>query len=259
MKHSRIIFLICLNLLIISCKSEGQDFDSMTFDDPPFQGTIFLDPDIITEADLSTFLNLSYTGQAARTMFDRRVDDWIGDTPYLFQANYDDNLSIEIQVNSEFDDASLAEKEALKYAQVIGKLPTSLRQDVQTVWIHQGTELFGGGNNNLLIHTGQTSLYEQDGILEETLVHEASHTSLDAAHAQAAGWIAAQEADGNFISTYAQDNPYREDVAETFLLYLALKYRSDRISESLKTTIMETIPNRLAYFDNLSLNMYPIE
>ena len=65
---------------------------------------------------------------------------------------------------------------------------------------------FGGGNNNLLIHTGQGAQYEASGILEETFVHEAAHTSLDAVHASSAGWIAAQQADPNFISTYARDN-----------------------------------------------------
>src|SRR5262249_9603369 len=35
-------------------------------------------------------------------------------------------------------------------------------------------------------------------------------------------------------------------------------YRSDRISASLSNTIATTIPNRLAYFDQLNLEMYPI-
>ena len=63
-------------------------------------------------------------------------------------------------------------------------------------------------------------------------------------------WLAAQEKDGAFISTYARDNPYREDIAESFLLYFALRHRADRISENLKEVVNETIPNRLAYFDN---------
>jgi hypothetical protein len=104
---------------------------------------------------------------------------------------------------------------------VIGKLPTALRAEVQTVWIHRGTQPFGGGNNNVLIHTGQADLYFADGILEETLVHEASHTSLDTPHASAAGWLAAQAADAEFISTYARDNADREDFAESFLALLS--------------------------------------
>ena len=44
---------------------------------PPFAGTIFLDPDIITDSDKTTFVSLSYAGQATRSMFDRRVNNWI--------------------------------------------------------------------------------------------------------------------------------------------------------------------------------------
>jgi len=226
---------------------------------PPFAGTIFLDPDIITDSDKTTFVSLSYAGQATRTMFDRRVNNWIDVTPFLFNSTYDDGLSIEIQVNPEFQRSDAAEIEALKFAEVIGRLPTALRIDVETVWIHKGTEPFGGGNNNILIHTGQSTLYENDGILEETLVHEASHTSLDSKHSNSSGWVSAQESDGNFISTYARDNPTREDIAETFLLYMAIRYRSDRIDQLLEDKILETIPNRIMYFDDQNFNMYPIK
>jgi len=241
------IFIISLILFTIPCVAQ------------PFDGTIFLDPDIITDSDKTTFVSLSNTGQAARTMFDRRVDDWITVTPFLFNAKFDDGLSIEVQVNPEFKDSQTAEIEALKYAKVIGRLPTALRIDVETVWIHKGIKPFGGGNNNLLIHTGQSTLYENDGILEETLVHEASHTSLDAKHSASSGWVSAKESDGDFISTYARENPNREDIAETFLLYMAIRYRSDRINQSLEDKILETIPNRIKYFDKQNFNMYPIE
>ena len=110
----------------------------------------------------------------------------------------------------------------------------------------------------MLIHTGQADEYLEDGILEETLVHEASHTSLDADHADAPGWIAAQVADAEFITTYARDNSTREDIAETFLVWLAVRHRSDRISETLRQTIEVTTPNRIAYFDEQAFDLFPI-
>jgi hypothetical protein len=192
-------------------------------------------------------------------MFDRRVNNWITVNAYLFNASFDDGLTAEIQVNPEFSSSDAALVEAQKYGEVIGRLPTALRTSVETVWIHKGIQPFGGGNNNLLIHTGQADLYEADGILEETFVHEAAHTSLDSTHAAATGWLAAQTGDGTFISTYARDFPDREDIAESFLPYLAIRYRSDRISQPLADTIVQTIPNRIAYFDNQSFDMYPIE
>lgn len=52
-------------------------------------------------------------------------------------------------------------------------------------------------------------------------------------------------------SDYARDHPGREDIAESFLPYLAVRYRSARISRSYEGTIVETMPNRIAYFDRL--------
>ncbi|MFW6224442.1 MAG: hypothetical protein ACOC4R_02150, partial [Bacteroidota bacterium] len=97
-----------------------------------------------------------------------------------------------------------------------------------------------------------------DGILEETLVHEASHTSLNATHATSEGWIEAQDIDGAYISTYAKDYPEREDIAESFLPWLAVRYRRDRISDDDYNTITETIPNRLKYFDDMDFDMFPV-
>jgi hypothetical protein len=224
----------------------------------PFSGTIFIDPDIVTSADPTTFTGLTYAGQANRVMFDRRVNAFVTYNAYLFNATFNDGLTAEIQVNPEFGSVAAAMAPASQYGTEIGRLPTALRTSLQTVWIHQGVQPFGGGNNNILIHTGQGAQYIADGILEEALVHEASHTSLDSTHAASPGWLAAQAADPNFISTYARDNPTTEDVAESFLPYLAVRYRSDRISASLANTINSTIPNRLAYFDAQHFNLYPI-
>ena len=225
---------------------------------PPFSGTIFIDPDIISPADPSSFEALSDAGRGQRLMYDRRVNGWITVEAFLFDARYDDGLAIEIQVNPEFESAVAARAEAARFAPVIGRLPRALRVGVETVWIHQGTAPFGGGNHNLLIHIGQAERYWADGILEETLVHEAAHSSLDERHAAAPGWLAAQAADGTFISTYARDNPDREDIAESYLPYLALRHRADRISGQLAATIRDTIPNRVRYFDSLDLDLYPI-
>lgn len=260
MKKQINIFRFVILFLLISCgNNETEPSIPKVELTPPFGGTIFLAPNILTNSDPSTFTSLAYVGQAQRTMFDRRVNDWISVTPFIFNANYSDGLSIEIQINPEFKNVTDAEIHALKYAVEFGRLPAALRSDVKTSWIHMGTQPFGGGNNNLLIHIGQSALYEKDGILEETLIHEAAHTSLDADHAASKGWINAQNSDPGFISTYARDNPKREDIAETFLLYLAVRYRADRINASLKEKILETVPNRIKYFDDQNLAMNPIK
>ena len=252
-----------LAVFVLSAMACGSDEGTPTAPSaavpPPFSGTIFLDPDIITSADPTTFQQLTLKGQGTRTMFDRRVAGFVQVNAWLFDAVFSDGFTVEMQVNPEFGDADAARVQADKYAPAIGRLPKALRTFVQTVWIHQGVQPFGGGNNNLLIHTGQADLYLADGILEETLVHEAAHTSLDGSHATSPGWLTAQTRDNRFISTYARDNPSREDIAESFLPYLAIRYRSERISQSLAATIVQAIPNRIAYFDSLNLVMLPVD
>lgn len=121
---------------------------------PPFGGTTFLTPNIATPSDPSAFESISYKGTGKRTMFDRRKPDWVTLNPFLFEARFDDGKIVEMQVNPEFKNNENAGIEARKYAWLIGQLPPILRKDIQTSWIHKGNNLFGGGNNNILIHTG---------------------------------------------------------------------------------------------------------
>jgi hypothetical protein len=226
---------------------------------PPFSGTIFIDPDIITEADQTTFISAPYAGQGIRAMADRRAPTgFVTVNAFLFNATFDDGLAAEVQVNPEFGDSTAAGIEANKYATAIGRIPAAVRKRISKIMINKGNEPFGGGFDYILIHIEQADSYVAAGILVETFVHEAGHTSLDPQHAAASGWLAAQSADPEFISTYARDFPDREDISESFLTWLAVRYRADRISGSVFNTITSTIPNRLVYFDNQNFNLYPL-
>ena len=207
---------------------------------------------------------MKYEGQKQREMFDRRRNSWIKNSAYIFNAIFSDGSNIEVQVNSEFSSSENAFNYAEKYSKVIGQLPNILRKDVRTVWIHKGKKPFGGGNFNLLIHTDQGDEYISKGILEETLIHEAAHTSIDAylypeRLTNGERWIEAVEKDGScYISTYAKDYPYREDIAELFPLYIAVKYFPDRITEELRDIILSCCFNRIKYFDeqDYEMNLY---
>ncbi len=225
---------------------------------PPFQGTAFIDPDLIVASDPSALRSLHYAGRDTRTMFDRRADAFVPTDAYLFNATFEGETVVEVQVSAEFGDAVLAERHAAFYARAIGQLPGGLRARVETVWIQRGVMPFGGGNDNILIHTGKAAEYLRDGVLEEILMHEAAHTSLDPIHAAADAWLAAQDADGGFISDYARDHRGREDVAESFGPFFALRHRRERISGGMAETIEATMPSRIDYFDRLDLEMHPV-
>ena len=77
-----IFFLSCSKDKINKSEECDENFN------PPFSGTIFIDPDIITEEDPTTFISLSYAGTETRQMYDRR-SGWITLEPFLFPAEYE--------------------------------------------------------------------------------------------------------------------------------------------------------------------------
>jgi hypothetical protein len=241
------------------------NFELTTTNSPlPFWSGTATSPDfkdVIKNADPTTFTpTLTDAGQEMRyNIFDRRINSFINLNVYLFNAEYSDSdgLKIEIQVNPEFNSQDIAREHAEKYAIVIGRLPKALRRYVTTVWIHDGKQPFGGGNNNLLIHVKQGNEYINNEILEEILFHEACHTSLDGLYANDTNWINSKKKDNTYISTYAKDFPEREDIAESFLAYFAVTYRKHRISLNTSYNIISTIPNRIKFFDSLNLDMSP--
>ena len=201
---------------------------------------------LIDSSDASSLMNVTYAGRGVREVFDGRVDRWVTVEAYLFDVRYGWG-AVEFQVNPEFGSAEAARAEVDTYAPALERLPAFLMTNAREVEINAGVELFGGNaNGSLLIHTGQGL---DDGFLEEILFHEAAHVSLDATHASAPGWRSAQAADGVFVSTYARDNPDREDVAESILPHFAVRRRSVRLGAADRTAILAAIPNRLECFD----------
>ena len=224
---------------------------------PPFSGTIFIAPHLINDDDPTSYVSITYSGKSERKMLDRRVDKFITLNAHLFVATFDDGVELEIQVNPEFD-ADRANVEAEKYSKVIGQMPYTLRGKLVDVAIHNGDAPFSGNKKNIVIHTMQGDKYLAEGILAETLIHETVHAVIDKEHEKNVQWINAQKSDLGFISTYAQKHPYREDLAESFVPYLASRFKPDRISHQLKQTIDETILYRMAYLDGLNISLYPM-
>ena len=249
--------------------------------EPPFRGTVWVSSEIITSEDPSGLTGVSYTGRGDRTIWDYRVFDWIVVNAYLFEARIK-GRSVEFQVNPEFDSVDAARAEVDTYALALGRMPAVLLSRVEKVHVNAGnpehpdaerfgrldrrgnpggqpaTRVFGGNyyDRSITVHTGYGQQTLRRGFIEEVFFHEGAHVSLQN-HQDAPGWRAAQEADGEFISDYARDHPDGEDVAESVLLYFALRHRPARLSDRDRAAIEETIPNRLTYFDALSLDWSP--
>ena len=234
---------------------------SNSYAKPPYDGTIWYFPDVINSNDPTTFQELIYVGQDHREMYDRRKGGrWITKKVFLFNAIYEERI-IEIQVNPEFKNPDNAFQEAFFYSEIIGRLPNFLLTNVKTVWIHKGNKSYGGGNQNILIHIGRSKEYIKKEILEEVFIHEGGHASLDWVWdgvIDKTEWNKAAKKDKEYISKYAKKYPQREDVAESIVAWIAVRYRLDRISNADAEIILKTIPNRLKFFDEQNFDMYPL-
>ena len=224
---------------------------------PPYRGTIFIAPDIYLDSDPSTFESLADAGTGTREMFDRRVNGMVTVEATLFNASFADGLTLEVRVNPEFPHDH-AEELARHYMQAFGQLPTELRRGMENFNIHDGNEPFGGGGRSVLVHTGMGERYLEDGILAETLFHETVHATIDDDLHDDPEWRAAQRADPTSISTYAEEHPDREDLAETLLMTIAVDQRPERLPEGMADLLHADIPHRLAFFrDRLAWNVDP--
>ena len=224
---------------------------------PPFEGTVFITPSLVDSSDPTSLRSVTFAGRGTREFWDRPAERWITVNAYLFDVQFT-GRELEFQVHPEFGSREAARSEVDTYAAPLGRIPAVLLSRTKEVEISASDNGFQGNAAGIFhVYTGYGEELIGNGFLEELFIHEGGHASLDDVHADSAGWRTAQEADRVFISTYAQDNPQREDVAESILPYFALRYRPERLTEADRAAIAAAIPNRLAYFNEQAFDMSP--
>ena len=73
-----------------------------------------------------------------------------------------------------------------------------------------------------------------------------------------AKWRKARKLDKKkYCSKYAKTNS-KEDFAESVICWIAVRHRSDKITQFDVKKINHFIPNRLKFFDEMNFNMYPM-
>jgi hypothetical protein len=264
-----IALLISVGLLVAcgtTSTSDSLNYTPLNYtiftDPPPYYQAIDFSRNLVTENDPSTLVGVYYMTQLDIVMPDNRSDINNSVLAYYFIAQYE-NRSIDIYVNPEFGDEAAAELEASYYAEVIGRIPLFLRDGIpgsngiSLVYLHQGFEPVVGTSNSLIIYTDRAAELISQGILEEVLIHESVHATLDVELAGSDGWLSAQINDGIPISQLAYDLS-NEDAAESLLAYIAVRYKANRLSPSVEETILATIPNRIDYLDFRGFDMNPI-
>jgi len=213
--------------------------------DPPYSATADTVFDIITADDPTTYVCLNYEGRASRQMWDKRIDGESYLDVFLFTAHYSDGPPIDIILNPEFNTEAEARAEAYRYAYKLGHLPMVFRQGLKQFGIHKGKKGFHGGPGKIFMYQEQADLRVSQNKLEESLLHEAVHASLDALWRDSPAWRAAQEADGGFVTRYAAAFPRREDLAESALFAYGLLRYPGRIPPVDSADIAAVMPARI--------------
>ena len=71
-------------------------------------------------------------------------------------------------------------------------------------------------------------------------------------------WRKAVKMDNNnYINDYAKTSIH-EDLAESFIAWVALRYKSNRLPSLKIQEIEKNIPNRIKFFDEQNFDMYPL-
>jgi hypothetical protein len=223
-------------------------------------GTVYITPEVITPKSPSDFLELTFTGLSDKETFDRRVDDFVKNPSYVFTASFRcATETVDVVVNSEFTQEK-ALQEAERFAYLLGQMPLGLRGLVREIWVHDGNELAGGGNESILVHSGYAD--QEKDFIEEVFAHEAAHTSLDYDQGGIVDrklWAAAIASDGVFVSEYSAEFPDREDIAESYGAYLIWALHRDQgIFSEVAQLIQAVIPARLKYFESLGPDFGPL-
>ena len=203
--------------------------------------------DVITESDASAFACLVSKGSSPRQMWDKRIDAEYSVSAYVFEARFLDGQTIEVAVNPEFGSDTKAASEAKRIARPLGRLPYGVRSGLEFIGIHKGTPTFSAGAGKMFAYAERTDQRIAEHRLEETLFHEAVHVTLDPVHATAENWIAAQLKDGRFLTSYAEQNPTREDLAETSIFAFAILFHPGRFPPVDTSDVLAAVPARVAY------------
>ncbi|WP_072779795.1 hypothetical protein [Marivita hallyeonensis] len=215
--------------------------------------------DFIRGDDPSAFHCLAYTGVIRAEMPDKRSDVLFVDDVFAYLARFRDGTDVPIWIHPDIGSEAAARDIARPAVEALGKLPTAMRGRLNHVVIHSGNETAFAEDEGrfFVLYSENIKTRLRDNDLEETVFHESVHATLDVPFLRDAAWLAAQAADGAFITEYAARHPAKEDFAESALFAWALLQHPGRLPLSFETRVRTIMPNRLAFFETL-LNDGPV-
>ncbi len=238
------LVLIVLTSLLFGITLIGQD--------PLFPNSVVSnDIDFILDNDPDTYTELNFKGRENKEMPGDPNGGGLFDTgTYVFEAIFSEGERLEIWCHSSFGDEAAAKEYAAKLGPRLGKLPLFQRNMIDHVVIHKGdrTAFAEIEGQFFILYSENMDKRISTNDLEETVFHESVHASYQFMYQNHPDWTSAQAADPTFVTEYAQDNPFVEDIAESALFAYAYLTYPGRLSSDIEKWLEENIPNRLEFF-----------
>jgi len=229
----------------------------------------------ITQKDPTTFKRLTFNKEKniKTPNVEKHSDLNKGKTKkfraFSFEAEYEDNITVEIFVEYEKDkkDFEKAKRIALYFSRMYGRMPHFLKIYTDRIYVHgigkgSGTWFASGTKREFHLRRGLclnihvTTEHSRCAVI---MAHELAHVLQQLTGViSPSKWGEARKLDKKkYCSKYAKTNS-KEDFAESVICWIAVRHRSDKITQFDVKKINHFIPNRLKFFDEMNFNMYPM-
>lgn len=235
-----------LVLVVAACSADAAE--------PPFVNSVVSnDLGFILESDPNAQVSWRFVEFGQREMPDKRTNTLFANA-YVFEVGYSTaagpEKKVQIWANADFGGRGAAASYAWRLGRAIGLQPEIFRDALGHVVLHNGDETAFAEERGgfFVIYSDNMDARTSTNDLQHTVFHESAHVALEADHATAPGWAAAQQADPGFITRYAQDNPVKEDIPESALFAFAVLNHPGRLPADVEAVVRAQMPNRLAYF-----------
>lgn len=240
----------------VSCSNKN-DETVIQNTDPLFPNSIVsTEIDFIRDMDEDKFESILFLGREDKEMPDKRTDQLFDTNTFVFQVNFTEGNPIEIWAHSSFSTEAAAEGFAQKIVNRLGKLPDIMRNNISHVVLHRGNETaFAEAEANFfVVYSENIDVRISNNDFEETIFHESVHATLDAIHLQNTQWLLAQQNDNSFITEFAENNPNKEDLAETALFVYTFNNFPERLPQNVREWMSDNLTNKMNFITTTIFN-----
>jgi hypothetical protein len=258
---SLIAVAFCALTLVTSKSVQAQVPDLYNPPVPDLPGYLEGFRDFIVPSDPSTYVRTYYDEYTQHWVYDVS-GDWSIENVWMFKMDLG-HTTVKVPIR---DDGSYTAAEvyfwANTFGKVFGQLPAFMFENFDALYfVNAEIGALGNSAGGVIIGTQGLANSFQHGWIEEIMVHELAHAAIQASvlghesvssSGQTTNWwdyFAAR--DNDFVSNYAMTNN-REDLAETFSVWLYSKFRPYRDYQGKLAEAAAKVPGRFFLLDDLN-------